>query len=658
MRTAFIVLLLGLAACKDGTGPGGPGPVASVEVTPVEAVFTTVGGTTQFSARPADADGVRIEDATVSWRSSNPDAVTVNQQGLATARANGTAVITAQVETVSGDAAATVCTQPLEVSIAVGGVYSAPVGCPVRIPAGANTRWRVAIARLSSAPAEANQNATLQLVTGAVAARAPALLAPVDEPAAGIRLDAAQMAILEEAAATARATAASHTRIRAGEELLLRRLGPQPTLSFPSARALVAGGPDQPRAASAPRRTFLPRSASSTSCGTVPTSATGVLVAENTDVAIYQDSALAQSGSAVTVSQAQRVLDFYSAYGKPVIQSAFGPVPDRDGNGQIVVLASNAVGGSGGGTTAAFVWGGDLLAKSACAGSNEMELVYFNPEMFRKLDQNDFQAAETLVHEVKHIVSFFQRLNGTVFSIAPSWAEEGAAEIAGEKASRRAIAARGGTLENGVINASSFPQNRFTIENYGVVLRIFNSIKYLAAQPNSVVFASGSAPYTVYGSGWHFHRFLGDAYGGAATAPNADAPFFLKQTSSATPPGVDGLPVLTGKSFAALMVEYAAAVMLNGTGAPAPARAFTTYDFPSASSVFTMTAPLGRYPHPVTATQSNGYAASVPLATGSWPGPIGNGGLRIHDFTATSATSADISVTAEQPARIVVVRLR
>jgi hypothetical protein len=254
---------------------------------------------------------------------------------------------------------------------------------------------------------------------------------------------------------------------------------------------------------------------------------------------------------------------------------------------------------------------------------------------------------------VKHIVSFSQRLKGTLFGIAAAWAEEGAAEIAGEKASRRAIAAVGGTAENGVITAQSFPGNRFTIENYGVVLRLQNSLKYLSTQPNSVVFAAADQPYTVYGSGWHFHRFLGDAYGNAASVPNADAPFFLKQTSSETLAGANGFPELTGKSFAALLPEYAAAVMLNGTTAPAPARAFTTYNFPSAAMSFSGgQAPAGRYPYPVTGN------TSLPFATGHWTGPIGNAGLRIHDFTSSGTASAEIVVDVAQPARVVVVRLR
>ena len=108
--------------------------------------------TTQFTARAADAEGVRVENPAVTWRSSNPGVVRVDDTGLATAVANGTATITAQVDDVTGDAPATVCTQPLPISISAGQYAEVPVGCPLLIPSGAPAdRYRVAIVRLSAA---------------------------------------------------------------------------------------------------------------------------------------------------------------------------------------------------------------------------------------------------------------------------------------------------------------------------------------------------------------------------------------------------------------------------------------------------------------------------------------------------------------------------
>ena len=159
----------------------------------------------------------------------------------------------------------------------------------------------------------------------------------------------------------------------------------------------------------------------------------------------------------------------------------------------------------------------------------------------------------------------------------------------------------------------------------------------------------------MYGSGWHFHRFLGDAFGSAASAPGADGALFQLQNDGGTPAGLAGLSVVTGRKFGALLADYAAAIMLNGTPAPAPARAITTYDFPSATALNLSGAPAAPYPYPVTSAGSN---PSASYASRTFSGPIGNAGLRIHDFVSSGPTATEVTVQVEAPARVVVVRLR
>lgn len=131
----------------------------------------------------------------------------------------------------------------------------------------------------------------------------------------------------------------------------------------------------------------------------------------------------------------------------------------------------------------------------------------------------------------------------------------------------------------------------------------------MTVNPDGAEFMSASGSqqeHTIYGAGWHFHRSLGDAYGGVAT-PFADSALFRLQNDSLTIPGPAAYPDLVGKTFSELMEEYAIAVMLNGTEAPAPPRAFTSVDFPSAMSspsVYSASnRPLGYSPWPVTTTE-------------------------------------------------------
>ena len=310
------------------------------------------------------------------------------------------------------------------------------------------------------------------------------------------------------------------------------------------------------------------------------------------------------------------------------------------------------------GNTAAFVWGGDQLDASDCPASNQMELVYFSATHVNDLGKGNYQALETLVHEVKHVVSFSQRITGGGFpNTHPTWMEEGTAEIASEIASRKAWAAVGGPPQNGIVTRESFPTSGTptTPENYGVFLRLRRSRDYLSAVPNSLMNGPANEAFFIYGSGWHFHRFLGDSYGVASSGLDADAPFFTEQNSSANPPGLPGLLTLTGKPIEALLPEYAAAAMLNGAEAPPPQMGFTTYDFPSATTV--LPGNLGPYPYPVTGTASD---PSVSFATGgTWSGPLGNAGLRIHDFLSNgTGVGADVTAQVEGPAKLVVVRLR
>jgi hypothetical protein len=99
-------------------------------------------------------------------------------------------------------------------------------------------------------------------------------------------------------------------------------------------------------------------------------------------------------------------------------------------------------------------------------------------------------------------------------------------------------------------------------------------------------------------------------------------------------------------------------VMLNGTEAPLPAMGFTTYDFPSAMTVLPWTTFVS-YPYPVTVT-GTATDPSVSFSTGGiWSGPIGNAGLRIHDFVSNgTGDGADVTVQVEGAAKVVVVRLR
>ena len=69
---------------------------ASIAITPESASLSELGQTVQFMATVSDANDFTIEDAAVSWSSSDESVATVNEAGLVTAVGDGMADITAQ----------------------------------------------------------------------------------------------------------------------------------------------------------------------------------------------------------------------------------------------------------------------------------------------------------------------------------------------------------------------------------------------------------------------------------------------------------------------------------------------------------------------------------------------------------------------------------
>ncbi len=107
-----LVVALAAAACgQDATEPPTQRPVpvpAAVLVTPASVTMEAIGDTVRFTADVRDQTGQPMTRAQVNWLSDDRFVASVNVFGKATAAGNGTATITARVESVSGTAAVTV----------------------------------------------------------------------------------------------------------------------------------------------------------------------------------------------------------------------------------------------------------------------------------------------------------------------------------------------------------------------------------------------------------------------------------------------------------------------------------------------------------------------------------------------------------------------
>ena len=105
--------------------------VASVEVSPATAPLTALGETVQLTAEAFDGNGHAVAGAEFSWESSDDAVATVDESGLVTGVAEGTATVTATAGSASGTATVTVAVGP-RVTLD-SGAGSAPEGSVVTL---------------------------------------------------------------------------------------------------------------------------------------------------------------------------------------------------------------------------------------------------------------------------------------------------------------------------------------------------------------------------------------------------------------------------------------------------------------------------------------------------------------------------------------------
>ena len=214
----------------------------------------------------------------------------------------------------------------------------------------------------------------------------------------------------------------------------------------------------------------------------------------------------------------------------------------------------------------------------------------------------------------------------------------------------------GGVARGGRLARDAYPPRDGSIispENYGMLLRLARTILSYSAAINSLI-TNPAEQHTYYGTSWHFHRWLGDAYGDAAD--KADGAFFTALNDTTAAPGPEGILQVTGKSVQEHLEDYAAAMMLNGTGAPEPERSFSTYDFPSATFQLLRPdfQPEGLYPWPHTGAEPAGFDS------GAYAGELAVAGIRFHDFESDgTGDGIELAVSATGGAvRVVIARVR
>jgi len=106
-------LVFGLLGCSQYAVLGiTASHVTMVQVTPAADTLTSIGETRQLIALAKDQNGLVLNGVKIFWSSSNAGVVSVDPSGMATARSNGKATITASVGVTTGVAVLTVAEGP------------------------------------------------------------------------------------------------------------------------------------------------------------------------------------------------------------------------------------------------------------------------------------------------------------------------------------------------------------------------------------------------------------------------------------------------------------------------------------------------------------------------------------------------------------------
>ena len=265
-------------------------------------------------------------------------------------------------------------------------------------------------------------------------------------------------------------------------------------------------------------------------------------------------------------------------YGDPLALDA-----QTDNNGRFFMLFSKVVNDMQGGTIAGFVSSSDFFSQTQCPASNVGEVFYarvptVDADNFNSGTAKDWyrRTRTVMIHEVKHIVSFAERIKARAaagtpvpagFSEADRWLEESSAMLAEELWARTQY---GYAPKSNVTYAQSVgcevrpngSSNPLYANCANKPLSMFDHFilfyDYQSGNEGlSPIGAASSNDFTFYGSGWSFLRYVIDTYAASESG------FLTALTRETQLPGVQNIEARTGKSFVELINDWAIAVALD-----------------------------------------------------------------------------------------------
>ncbi|CAN5830415.1 hypothetical protein BH23GEM8_BH23GEM8_07380 [soil metagenome] len=242
---------------------------------------------------------------------------------------------------------------------------------------------------------------------------------------------------------------------------------------------------------------------------------------------------------------------------------------------QVYMLFSSAVNNDNP-NIAGFVFSGDLFPREQCASSDRAAIFYAvvptaagtgrdSPEDWR------WSMRSTVIHEVKHITSFAERLNRNATTWEESWLEESTARISEELWARRVF----GYQQRGNVTyqQSIYCEVRTTWPACSgrpyVMLKHFSGLySYLVNDGGRTPLGStGSSDASFYGSGWSLVRWALDQ------STQNEGALLQALTQETQLSGVQNLEARAGRPLEQILPLWSLSLAVSGLPSFAPQKA-------------------------------------------------------------------------------------
>lgn len=288
--------------------------------------------------------------------------------------------------------------------------------------------------------------------------------------------------------------------------------------------------------------------------------------------AVYMDKVVPTTDS-LRQEDLDELARTFDTYHHPIDSDAFGAESDKDGNGVVIILMTDAVNAltpnCTDGRILGFFWGGDLLAVT---GSNSAEVFYAMvpaPATSTCTSASRKQVVDrikpTLIHEFQHMINFNQHVLVRGGASETTWLNEALSHLSEELAGR--------LIPNSECAGFTSCRSQYSSGN------LFNVWDYLEDTEATFLVVPGKSNGTLEerGAGWLFVRWLADQFGTDSLGNNVTRG--LVQTSLV---GAQNVTTVASTEFPVLVGEWLLASYVDDLAGFTPASkrmTFTTWGF-------------------------------------------------------------------------------